>query len=303
MPVPAVSNIGQAIAGGFDRAEFYVLSSDGYSQGQATTLTPGATGSGPYRLTGAKTAGIVIPKPTIDYATGDDIVQGSLLFSAATLPNFELGISVFDRTFQSLVQQIASFLQGNKLFAALQPDAFNLIDMALVLSRRAKAKSGQSTTPSTLNNVSMWEGVVIPKVNVYPLGSKDITERKIAEDGYWILCNPSSIMPDGSVVATGFAPAVDVPIFPFTSPNRFAYYSWIGDGTTTIFDLPTTYPGFKLIDNSLDTGSNGGRTSVYVEGVQQTTGLTIAVGSNPQTFTFTVAPASGHRIEATCEHF
>lgn len=283
-----IAQIKQYITGGFDRVYAYQLTPDGYSLGKAgTALAKGATGSGPYRLLGAKNAQVGIPKPDLQYALGDDGIIGGLLFTPNTLPNFEMAVAVVDQGFDAIIQESIDFDDGNVSFSVLQPTPFNITDIALVFFRRAKSQA------SATKNASMWSGIVNPKTNMYALGTKDITERKVADNSYYVISNPATTLPDGISLPTNLG-VDEAPVSPFSSPNRWIYYAWIGDGMTTTFNIPKSE--FKLVGSDI-TATN----LVRVNGTLQLIGLTVNIAVDPQTFTFGSPPADGSHVVARCE--
>lgn len=278
----ALANTKKVLSGGFRIAWFCPLDSDGYFAGKSGSLTPGSTGQPGYFISGVKGANYKGAEPLVLLGTGEDQPQGQIIEPPQTLPSFDLTGSVADLTLDALLQTTNTVDIGNATFGIIQPHGPAYIDGALLLMRLSISKD---TATSGEGN---WDGVLFPKVKVVPLSSEGMEEKKITTFRWHVICNPSTIFPTGiSVGSTGLAfGASDGVEFPFSSPNKVAFYGWKGDGSTTVFNLAGT-------DLTLATGLP---QVTYKEGVKVVSGLTVATSGSNYTWTFTSAPASANRI-------
>lgn len=283
-------NVLKVLSGGFRSGWFIPTDSDGYLCGIASggSLTPGATGSGGYYLDGVKSAGYKAIEPLVLLGTGEDQPLGQLIEPPQTLPEFDMVGSIGDLTLDALTQNTLVYAMGNLEVGIIQPYLPNYIDGALLMVRLSMSRDS-----STLGQGN-WDVVLFPKVKLVPLSSDGMAEKKITDFKRHVICNPSSLLPNGTPVnATNFGTTNGVE-FPMTAPNKILMYGWKGTGAVTAFNLPTTsIPG----SNRLATGFPN---TTLVEGIAVTPVVTL-VGSN-YVFTISPAPAVNSRIITVAEY-
>lgn len=277
------ANIKKFISAGFDRVYYARLDGAGYAFGTTGVFVTGASGAVMQRLDGVKTADVAIPEPQVLQATGDDQALGTFIFPPNELPAFTLEAAISDLTFQANAQSTLIKEHGRFSMGVLAPSDPTYPDFALILQRRSKSKA------TGTNGVDNWEGLVIPKATIVPLGSAGYTERELAVYRYRITCNISDIMPWGETITEVGWGTLGGSVFPFSGPNRMVTQAFYGDNTTDTFNLSYT-PATEALTDVL----------IYVNGAAPlTTGAT--VDADAKTIEFTTPPATNDKIEVVYE--
>ena len=284
----SLNNTLKVLSGGFRTAWFMPLDSDGYFAGATGSLTPGAAGQVGYFMSGVKTAAYKAIEPLVLLGTGEDQVQGQILEPQQTLPSFDMVGSIGDLTLDALTQHTAAVNIGNATYGVIQPYLPQYIDGALLMLRLSISKDAAT------NGSGNWDGVMFPKVNLVPMSSDGMAEKKITDFKRHAICNPSSIFPTGMPIDnTNFLTTSGVE-FPFTTPNKILLAGWKGDGVTTDFTLlRSQIPGSGLL-------APGYPVVIYKEGVAISTVITL-VGTTYH-FAISPAPASNARVIAMLEY-
>jgi hypothetical protein len=280
-----VANLKKSIAAGYERAYWGCLDTAGYVIGQDITAPAAGSdaGSGMGRIDGVKTSAITIAEPETVAITGDDGVLGQFIFPPTDTPSFIIEVGTNDLDLVSKFQGTLTMDTGDISIGVLQPNSPTFPDICLILQRRAKSRASGST------GVSAWEGVIIPKCTIVPLGSDNFTERGAVTFRYKVSVNVSTNFPWGTAVSDSANGTDGGVVFPFTAENRLHMHTFIGDGTETDFILTYTPASSAL-----------GKVRVYKDGVIQTSGVTITTAT--KTVAFTVAPASNAKIVVLYEH-
>ncbi len=279
-----VANLRRAIAAGYERLYYGMLDGAGYVIG--TDIVPpasGAAGSGMGRIDGVKTSAVAIAEPETVAVTGDDGVLGQFIFPPTDTPSFVIETGVNDLDLIAKFQGTKVEDAGDISIGILQPNAPSFPDVCLILQRRAKSRASASV------GVSAWEGIIIPKCVLVPLGADTFTERGVATFRYKVSVNISTTMPWGKAIGETDNGTDGGAIFPFTAENRVHCHTFIGDGTISAFVLAYT-PAATTVN----------KVRVFINGVATTTGVTI--DSATKTVTITAAPALGAKIVIFYEH-
>lgn len=285
----ALANTIKVLSGGLRTGWWFFLDSDGYFAGSTGSLTPGATGSGGYYLDGIKSVGYKGIEPLVLLGTGEDQPLGQLIEPPQTLPTFDLMGSIGDLTLDAYQQNTKTMNQGNATLGVIQPYLPNYVDGGLIILRLSMSRDA-----ATLG-VGNWDGVLFPKTKFVPLSSDGAVEKKISDFKRHVICNPTTILPNGIPVnATNFGTTNGVE-FPFSTPNKILYFGWKGNGATSTFNLPqSAIPATNLL-------ANGYPAYTTIEGVVTAPTSITLVGSN-YVFTFASPPANLARVITTVEY-
>lgn len=277
----SLANTLKVLSGGFRTAWFMPLDSNGYFAGATGSLVAGgSTGQAGYLITGVKTAPYKAIEPLVLLGTGEDQPQGQIIEPPQTLPSFDITGSIGDLTLDALAQTTNAFNIGNASFGVIQPYLPNYIDGALLLMRLSISKDNLTSGSSN------WDGVLFPKVKLVPMSSDGMSEKKITDFKYHVICNPSTIFPTGLQVSSSNFGTVSGVEFPFTTPNKIMMFGWQGDGVTTTFNLPqSAIPSTGLLAP--------GYPNVTYKGVpgSASTVVTASVALVSTNYQFTVSPA------------
>jgi len=286
--MPAIDNVIKVLSGGFRIAWFIPLDQDGYFAGATGTLVPGPNnGQAGYFMSGVKTAAYKAIEPLVLLGTGEDQVQGQIVEPQQTLPSFDIVGSVSDLTLDALTQTTAVVAEGNLSFGVIQPYLPAYIDGALLMQRLSISKDQASQGQGN------WDGVLFPKVKAVPMSSDGMAEKKITDWKRHVICNPSSILPNGLAITSSNFKTSNGVEFPFSSPNKAMYYGWKADGIASVFNLPqSAIPGSGLL-------APGYPNVTRKDGVLVTPTVTL-VSTNYQ-FDFGSVPTAGLRLIAQVE--
>lgn len=267
----------KVIAAGFINMFFGVSDSSGYLVGNTLTAPVAgvAAGSPMGRIDGVKTSDISIIEPEVVPVTGDDGTLGQFIFDAASLPSFTLEIGIHDFDLEALAQGTSVVTISEVDFGVLQPKTPVYPDMFLVLQRRAKSKVGGS------DGVSEWEGVIVPKAQMVPLGSPNFTERAAASFRYRVNTNLADRMPHGITLSDSAFGTEAAPIIDFTADNPLHFQRFTGDGVTTVFG-PLAYEPVSQA-----------KTFAAINGLARTPTTHFTVNTSSRMVTFLAAPGSG----------
>jgi hypothetical protein len=262
------------IAAGYDRLVYGFLNSSGYIIGPSTTLAAGSPGASAGQVLGVKTSAIAVPEPETTDITGNDTLLGQFLWSPNTLPSFIVETGINDLSLAAATQTTLVEDSGDLSFGVLEPSDPVYPDMALVLQRRSKSKE------SATSGLSQFEGIILPKVSMAPLGSDNFTERGAATFRYKVSTNPSEKFPWGKSINVTDNGTTAAPIITFTSQNRVHIHTWIqNDAALTVFGPLEFTPASSAL----------AKNRIFVNGTIQTSGVT--VDTVAKTVTFDVAPA------------
>lgn len=267
----------KVIAAGFINMFLGTSDSNGYLVGNTLTApTAGvAAGSPMLRVDGVKTSDISIVEPEIVTVTGDDGSLGQFVFDPASLPSFTLEVGIHDFDLEALAQGTLVETISEVDFGVLQPKTPVYPDMFLVLQRRAKSKVSGS------DGVSEWEGVVIPKAQLVPLGSPNFTERAAASFRYRVNTNMADRMAHGVTLHVDRNGTEAAPVIPFTADNPIHFQRFTGDNSRTEFG-PLTY-----------TPVSQAKTFAAINGLSRLPTTHFTVNTTTKMVTFLAAPGTG----------
>ncbi len=275
----------ELIAAGFNRAFVGVLDSAGYLVG-TTKTAPAAgapAGSGMIHLVGFQTAALTLNEPERVNIPGDDGSLGQFEFESLEYPGFVMEFGQRNLTFEALCQGTAVHEAGDTNYVAMQPRGRTRPDLCMILQR--KSKSRETGTIGT----SMFEGVVLSKVTVLPLGSSNFQGRAAAVYRYAVTVNPFDRFPWGEAFGPTNVDADDAGFLSFSSLNPLVFHRWTGNATEDAFTLTYT-PAAESAD----------KVRVFVDGVLQVYTTAYVVDAETKTVTFQAGhlPAENARIIA-----
>jgi hypothetical protein len=278
------NNVLKVLSGGFRTAEAYLLDIDGYITGSTGTLDP-ITATGGFFISGVKTAAYKAIEPLVLTGTGEDQFQGHIDEPQQEAPAFDLTGSVSNLTLDGAAQTTNVVSMGNASVGVIQPTLPTYVDMAMIFWRLAISKDAATTGSST------YEGVVFPKVQLVPMGSDGMGEKKITDYKWHVICNPTTIWPTGDLLSALNFNTTSGPEFPVTSPHKLRWYGWVGDGNTKVFK----------VHKSVVTLAPALAHYTSVAGVHITSNLTVSSDATDWIWTFVSNVALGSRIVTQVE--
>lgn len=269
-----MADIQQVIAAGVQLAQYHFLDSNGYIAGTTGTAAAGASGSAMGVILGIQSADVTVPEPDRVPIPGDDTTLGIFQFDSTETPSFTIDVGVHDLGIDAYAQGTNVVNDGDMTFGVLQPSQPTYRDALLILSSVSKSYESDS------RGVSKWYHYVIPKVTMQPLGRVTIQGREGAAFRYACIANVSTTRGAGATMrtGTGFEGTESATILPFTSDNRITMQRYVGDNSTTVWNL-AKIPASSAI----------AKTRVYVNGVIRLSGVTISVAAKTLTITPAVA--------------
>lgn len=277
-------NVTQNIAAGFEILEFHVLDTTGYAAGSTGSVSSGGTGAAAGRIKAVKTMDIQVTEPESKDITGDDNFQGNFIFAPAAGPSFTVETSIQNLTNDGVFQTTSVEALGDIDLGVTQPTDPVYPDVALLAVSRAKSKMAGS------DGVSGYNGVIVPKCNIVPLGRSGYNERGEALYRYKVIASTSDADPWGKTYTNAIQGTTGAVIRPWTAENRVSIHRFTGDGSTTVFTLSNTPASASI---SL-------KVIIFKDGLQVTSGVTVSTAN--KTLTFSVAPASGAKVVVFYEY-
>lgn len=243
--------------------------------------TPGAVGSGMFRVAGAQSIPSTVPDAERVPIDGDNTNLGTFLFDSSSPNEFTINRAVFD------LSQIAAFngtrvrTFGNWLSTAvLRSSNDNYADFAWIIQSNVKKKGG------SVEGKAAWAGYFAPITTVVPLGRESFDSRTAASDRLSVVANPSSKYPYGVSLSIAQNAAETAPFIPFSSDYPMHIKRYTGDNATVTFNLDYTPVSTSYILVYVDTGI--GSYAVAVS----------SVNVNNKTFTLSAAPATNAKVFA-----
>jgi len=262
---------GTQLATGLRRAVVFALSS-GY---------PAASGTSPYE--GLETIGpkaYALSEPDvrrINHVGGDSSLALDFL-PATEGVTAELRVAGQDIPLDAFLSGVKVMTIGESKVMAAQTDQQGYEpDVALILFQQSL---------DTLTKSRNWKYYVVPKARVVAFhGNMD---ENPAESRYQIAPNPSTKHLWGSTMTVAGAEGASQSGFLVGhSEGRPAIIAWKADGSTLAYLFPTSKPATAV-----------GKVVVWVNGVEQTTGITVTTTG----VTFDVAPTLNAMIVAKMEY-
>jgi hypothetical protein len=278
-------NLKEYIAAGFDQGWYMLLDSGGVVAGASGSVSAGAAGEAAARMKGVQTADLNIPEPETVDIPGDDIVQGQFIFAPGSLPSFTMETGVVDLTTGSRYQGTLVHDVGDLSYAIIQPNDPVYADVALLLTRRNKSKASGS------DGVGGYEHCIIPRCNLVWLGAFPLAGRQGAVNRFRV-----SVTTTDQPFATGVTMTNAVngtsggAIIIATSENPMTWHRFTADGVTTVFGPVGETPA----------SSNLNKSHVYLDGIRQSSGVTISTAN--KTYTITPVKGSGVKIPVFYEY-
>lgn len=254
----------------------------GFFAGQSGSVAGGANGESMARLLGIKTANPGPVEPESVNVTGDDTTLGAIDFGPNEVPTWIMELAAHNLANQALLQGTTVETLGGLKIGVLQPNDPNYPDVCIIYQGKAKSKDAGS------DGVKAWAGYIIPLASVVPLGRAEFTERAASVDRYKVTAQVASRKPWGVTINEAKLGTSGAPILPFTADNPIVMERFTGDGVTTAFNL-------------VNTPISTVKTVVHnnTQPMTPTTDYTITVAT--KLLTFSVAPASGMKIEVLME--
>lgn len=241
------------INAGFERLDYYVLDTNGYVIGTATSLANGAD-SGGGQLIGVNTADVSVPEARTVVVQGDDRVLGQFTFSSDALPTFTIESAVFDQVLTSLAQGTKRHAIGDSTFIGYQPKDPNYISMCIVATSK-----GLTQDTSTINQKG-FTTFTFPNVTIVPLGTPGLNNAQAQTNRYRVTVNNANKYPFGLAFSDTNNGTTEFSYLETNTENRTAMHTFIGDGSTDSFTL----------DQTVASDTDGDKTKIYVNGVVQT---------------------------------
>ncbi len=130
-----------------------------------------------------------------------------------------------------------------------------------------------------------WRSFLLPSIIVQPIPSGFAEGSESAR--YPIICNPSSAHLWGTPMTLNIEGALEAAVFRGMTEGKPKLVAFLGDGTTTVFPLPTSAPALST-----------DKIVVVKNGTEVTSGITLATTG----VTFAVAPALNDDIDVFYEH-
>lgn len=280
-----MSALDEFIAAGHNRCYVGVLDSAGYLVGTSKTapVEGNAAGSGMIHLVGFQTAALAINEPERVNVPGDDGVLGQFEFEATEYPAFVMEFGQRNMVFEALANGTAVFDDGDIQMVAMQPRGRTRPDLCMIFQRQAKSRA--SGTVGT----GMFNGTLLSKVTVQPLGSSNYQGRQAAVWRYSVTINPFDRFPWGLAFAPTNVDADDAGFVDLSTLDLLAMHRWTGDGTEDTFNLTYT-----------PAGESGAKVRLYVDGVLQvyTTAYVVDAETKAVTFQAGHIPTTGAKIVA-----
>lgn len=223
------ANVREITSAGLALAFYGVLNGDGILAG-STTEEPAAgnqVGSGMQELLAPKNFPFTPQEPERNTVTGGDRPVAQFLYQPIELPNFNMEFGMADYAFEALVTSMLVHDLGDMSIVASQPDGIDYVDIIIMVMSQAYTRNG----------ISHWDGLIAPRLSVFPLGRNTFQERTEGLYQYSVVANKATVYPWGAPLVTGLTTS-SAPALHFTSPNRKLLWRWTGDGIEDQFTLP-----------------------------------------------------------------
>lgn len=241
------------------------------------------TGAGMTRLEGVKNVPTRQGDPVLVSSTGDDETLGTFEFDNEDLPNGILNNAVLDMDFEAYCLGLIKHQIGNLTYVPSgAPKDAARPTMSMIIQGRAKVRDS-----GAVGNAS-YQGVLVPSASIVPLGRDAYQERAAGGYDYSITMSKGDVLPWGATLSNVINGTEQAAFIPFVLPNPLHIWSWRGNASETVFNLPYTPAGTSLT----------AEVALFIEGVQVLSGVTVS--ATGKTLTFGGAPADGAYI--TCAY-
>ena len=276
----------KAIAAGAKYTFWSGLDTDNELVGSSTTAPANGDqdGAGMLRLEGVKNVPARQGDPVQVGSTGDDETLGLFTFDNEELPNGTLSNAVLDMDFEAYCLGLIKQQLGNLTFVPSgAPQDADRRTMSMIVQGRAKARDS-----GAVGN-ALYQGILIPSATITPLGRDAFQERAAGSYDYSITMSKGDKLPWGATLSNALNGTEQASYIPFLLPHPLHAWSWRGDNSETVFNLPYTPAGTTL----------GTDVLVFIEGVQVLSGVTVS--ATGKTLTFGGAPATSAYITCVYE--
>jgi len=271
------------IAAGADRAEFHLLDTNGYANGNGS-VTAGAAGQGAIRILGIQTADPAIQEGDVVDIPGDDGSQGVFEFDPTSTPSFIMTYAVQDLDQDGLWQGTNVESQGDMRFGVLQPKDRADVDAMINIVSKAKSKE------SGAEGQSKYHGYLLPRCTVRPLGRVAFEGRTGGAFRARVTVQSTDTMPWGKTLNNTDNGTESAPVIPWTATNRITVQRFTQSTGVTAFGPLAQTPA----------GATVAKIRVFVNKTIQLAGWTADVTT--RVITFTPAPADGAVIVVVYEY-
>jgi hypothetical protein len=268
---------GKRSGAGFRHCQILALNSDGYPNASSTAAYEGIN------VSGARVLELNDPEPRQIVYRGDDRVFGLDSLPADQPMTGQLTAGKVNDEVGAAVSDAESFTVGQmKMIAFGHDKRGDEPDVAIVAYRQAR-----DYDPSSANyGKRVWEMRLLPKVQVVEMEAgfgDDPDERQYSLYPQFVTKHLW-----GESLAEGTEGVTQAQGFRGVTEYKPKFVAWKGDGATTEFSFPTGSPAV-----------NTDKITVWVDGTEQTSGLTEA--TDGLTFTTTETPTTGAIVVAAYE--
>jgi hypothetical protein len=226
-----------------------------------------------------------VPEPNRVQAFGDDRVYHTFMLPPDEGVTGELRTTAFDT-------ELVALITGTKQWGSSP-----IRKVGLATDNQGEEPScicwgsaqAVDIDPSSGTKVQAWQTYIFLDAQFTPRPAA--RERaSIGEMTYAMVANDSMTDEVGAQFSEATHGFTEAPFISVITRGKFGMCAWKGNGSTTVFNLPSgEYPLYS-----------GSSPEVYVNGVRQTSGVT--VNGTAGTVTFSAAPASGAKIVALYEY-
>jgi len=185
------------------------------------------------RVEAAMTLPITIADSTLLDILGDDALTIQENFGADSLPGAVVEFAARNLFLEAMVQNTLVYQPqaGNIDQGVLLPEVPDLVDLALLLGRRA-----QTWTPGDRGD-RRWEFLFIPSCTMEPKGPADYTQRAHGPYRFQIAISKGNITPWGETFSLGAQGTPAAALVPSEANLPYWLDIFKGDGVSLIFGL------------------------------------------------------------------
>lgn len=229
--------------------------------------TPTVTYYEGVQAVGGKELDLSQSEPSPIYHTGDDVVidMDFLPSEEAIIGSFTLS-GMQDAVDELLTNVNSVTINENRFMVAGTNDADDGPQVCVLAYRQSLDATGRR----------VWESTIFPKAKIVPLNTKTLN-RDPGTKQYRVFPQFSNEYPWGTDFAVGTEGVTRAQMIEGVHNYKPKMVTFNGDGATTVFAFPTDAQAASTDE-----------VTVWVDGVEQTTGITIATDG----VTFTAAPAT-----------
>lgn len=244
-----------------------------------------ATGYNGLRAHKAVALTATIPEPNRVVAQGDDRVYHTFMLPPEEGVSGELRTTVFDTDLVALITDTNAWGSSPIRKVGLATDKQGEEPSCIAWG----SSMAVDVDPATGVKVNAWQTYIFLDAKFSPMAPP--RERaSVGEMRYAMVANDSLTDEKGTSFNTTINGFTQSPFVVVITRGKFGMCAWVGNASATVFNLPSgEYPLYS-----------GSTPEVWVNGVRQTSGVT--VDANAGTVTFSAAPANGAKIVALYEY-